>query len=374
MSRLASEYDAINLGQGFPDYPAPEIVTNEAIAQIMQGNNQYAPGRGLPELRQAIVAERSRRRPSEQVYDPDTECLVTVGATEAITAAVLGLLNPGEHVVLLEPFYDSYRAAVAMAGAQHTSVPLRPDSNGVWQLEKDELAAAITPDTTMLIINTPHNPTGALLSYEELSTIAELCVSNDVIVLSDEVYERLVFEGEHQSIVELPGMRERTVVVGSGGKTFNTTGWKTGWALAPAELLEATMRAKQYLSYVGTTPTQPAIAKGLEECDDWVAELCDTLRHNRDLLSTGLRETGATVYPAAAGYFVIADVAAWGFGNAEETCQVLAREHGVVAIPVTAFVDDPTDPRYRTLLRFGFCKDRGVIEEGLHRLAQATRR
>nr|WP_120492187.1 aminotransferase class I/II-fold pyridoxal phosphate-dependent enzyme [Corynebacterium lactis] len=373
MSRLASERGAINLGQGFPDWDGPSEMLTEAQNQIAVGTNQYAPGRGFKVLRDAIVADRARR--TGQAYDADTECLVTVGATEAIAASVLGHVEPGSHVVVIEPYYDAYTAAIALAGATYTPVPLVPRRAGTgaasaggnhWELDREALEHAVRPDTAMIIINSPHNPTGTVLSDADLSAVAEAAIVNDAIVLADEVYERLYFDGgAHRSIASLEGMRERTIVVSSAAKTFNVTGWKTGWALAPRDLLDGVAKAKQFLTYVGASPLQPAVAVGLNECSEWVDELAAKLQRNRDVLTAGLKALGARVFESKAGYFVVADVRDWGLGDANETCTTLVTDFGVAAIPVTAFVDEPDSEDYRYLVRFAFCKTRGVIEQAL---------
>ena len=370
MSRLATEHEAINLGQGFPDWDGPEEVLAEAQHQIAGGNNQYGPGRGMKVLREAIVADRARR--TGQVYDANAECLVTVGATEAIAATALGHLEPGSHVIVIEPYYDSYKAAIALANCTYTAVPLIPtasDTERFWSLDRSALADAVTDDTAMIIINSPHNPTGTVLKNEDLQAIADVAIANNLLVLADEVYERLYFNGlSHSSISALPGMRERTIVVSSAAKTFNVTGWKIGWALAPAELLDGVVKAKQFLSYVGATPLQPAVARGLKECAPWVDELARQLEGNMRLLADGLEGLGADVFTPQAGYFVVADVSSWGLGDALETCTRLVKECRVAAIPVTAFVDDPESEKYRYLVRFAFCKRAEVIEEAIARL------
>lgn len=366
MSRRAAATGAINLGQGYPDWDGPREVLEEAANQILGGNNQYAPGNGDAGLRRAVCADRERRL--GQRWNPDTECLVTVGATEAITAAVLGLVEPGSRIVLIEPYYDSYRAAAALVDAEVAFVPLRSDGDS-WRLDCDALREAVTDATAMIIVNTPHNPTGSLLDAAELAVVAEAAIRHDCLVLSDEVYEHLLYDGRsHASVSELPGMRERTVVVSSAAKTFNITGWKTGWALAPAELLAGVRAAKQFLSYVGATPVQPAVAKALDSCGDWVADLREELGRNKSILVSGLRELGLEVHDAHAGYFVVADISPLGLGDAMETCMALPEAAGVAAIPVTAFVDDPESEPWRNLVRFGFCKRESVITEALARL------
>ena len=271
MSRLAASTGAINLGQGYPDSDGPRVMLDEAIAAIERGENQYAPGRGTATLRRAICEDRDRRL--GQRWDPDTECLVTVGATEGITAAVLGLVEPGAHVVLIEPFYDSYRAAVTLAGAEWTTAPLVSGPDG-WRLDLAALREAVRDDTAMIIINTPHNPTGTIFTDAELEAVAAEARRVGAIVLADEVYERLLYDGHpHRSIADVPDMRDRCVVVSSAAKTFNVTGWKTGWVLGCPEIVSAVTTAKQFLSYVGVTHVQPAVARGLDECGDWVDDM-----------------------------------------------------------------------------------------------------
>ncbi len=366
MSRLAADTGAINLGQGYPDWDGPWPVLREAAAQILGGNNQYAPGRGDERLRRAICDDRRRRL--GQDWDPGTECLVTVGATEAIAATMLGLVEPGARVVLVEPYYDAYRAAAMLAGADIDSVPL-VRADGRWRLDTDALARAVTDRTALIVLNSPHNPTGALLDEGELTAVAELAVRHDCLVLSDEVYEHLLYDGrKHLSISQMPGMRRRSIVVSSTAKTFNVTGWKTGWALAAPEVLKGVATAKQFLSYVGVTHVQPAVAVGLNDCVDWVEEMAAELASNRDVLVDGLRELGLDVHDADGGYFVVADISPLGLGNALETCMALPEKAGVAAIPVTAFVADVDDERWRNLARFGFCKRESTIREALGNL------
>lgn len=366
MSRLAKETGAINLGQGYPDSDGPRVMLDEAVDAIRRGENQYAPGRGIDELRRAICDDRRRRL--GQTWDPDTECLVTVGATEGITAAVLGLVEPGAHVVLIEPFYDSYRAAVTLAGAEWTAVPLVAGDDG-WRLDVPALRDAVRFDTAMIIINTPHNPTGTILTRGELEAIADVARDSGAFVLADEVYERLLYDGHpHLSIADMEGMRDRCIIVSSAAKTFNVTGWKTGWVLGCPEVVSAVTTAKQFLSYVGVTHVQPAVARGLDESGEWVDAMAAELESNRDLLVSGLRELGLEVHGADGGYFVVADVSPLGLGNAMETCRALPEKVGVAAIPVPAFVGDVDDGRWRNLARFGFCKRESVIREALDKL------
>lgn len=366
MSRLAKETGAINLGQGYPDSDGPRVMLDEAVDAIRRGENQYAPGRGIDELRRAICDDRRRRL--GQTWDPDAECLVTVGATEGITAAVLGLVEPGAHVVLIEPFYDSYRAAVTLAGAEWSAVSLVAGDDG-WRLDVPALRDAVRFDTAMIIINTPHNPTGTIFTRGELEAIADVARASGAFVLADEVYERLLYDGHpHLSIADMEGMRDRCIIVSSAAKTFNVTGWKTGWVLGCPEVVSAVTTAKQFLSYVGVTHVQPAVARGLGECGEWVDAMAAELESNRDLLVSGLRELGLEVHGADGGYFVVADVSPLGLGNAMETCRALPEKVGVAAIPVPAFVGDVDDERWRNLARFGFCKRESVIREALDKL------
>ncbi len=281
---------------------------------------------------------------------------------------MLGIVEPGAHVVLIEPFYDSYRAAAILAGAEWTAVPLVAGDDG-WRLDVAALRAAVRDDTTMIIINTPHNPTGTIFTRGELEAIADVARGSGAFVLADEVYERLLYDGHpHLSIADVDDMRDRCVIVSSAAKTFNVTGWKTAWVLGCPEVLSAVATAKQFLSYVGVTHVQPAVARGLDECGEWVDVMAAELASNRDLLVAGLRELGLEVHGADGGYFVVADVSPLGLGDAMEACRALPEKIGVAAIPVTAFVDDPEDPRWRDLVRFGFCKRREVLEKGIGRI------
>src|ERR1700712_398028 len=301
MSALAVSTGAINLGQGFPDSDGPPAMLQAAQRAIAEGHNQSPPGPGIPELRQAIAESRLRDR--GQRFDPDTEVLVTVGATEAIAAAVIALVQTGDEVVMLEPHYDSYPAVVAMSGARHISVPLRatmPDGTGAqgrFALDLDDLTAAITPRTKMILLNSPHNPTGTVLSRAELTEIARLAIEHDLIVVTDEVYEYLTYDDtEHIPIGTLPGMAERTITVSSSGKTFAATGWKIGWACGPPELIAAVRAAKQFLPYVGGAPFQPAVAYALEHEIEWVERLRESLQHKRDRLCDGLIAAGFDIF------------------------------------------------------------------------------
>ncbi|MFC6009846.1 pyridoxal phosphate-dependent aminotransferase [Nocardia lasii] len=364
MTELAVRHHAVNLGQGFPDTDGPARMLEVAQAAIADGLNQYPPGRGMPVLRQAVADDRARRYGT--AYDPATEILVTVGATEAISAAVLGLVEADREVVLIEPYYDSYSAAVALAGARRRTARLVPDGDR-FVLDLDSLRAAITPKTRMLVVNSPHNPTGSVLDRADLTAIAELAIEHDLVVLTDEVYEHLVYDGtEHISISTLPGMRERTIVVSSAAKTFNVTGWKIGWACAPAPLLDAVLAAKQFLTFVGGGPFQPAVAAAINEESDWVLAQRDGLADKRTRLSAALRDTGFRVADSFGGYFVCADIRPLGADDGLTFCRELPARLGVAAVPVSAFADHPED--WKHLVRFTFSKRDETIDEGIRRL------
>jgi N-succinyldiaminopimelate aminotransferase len=369
MSALATRTGAVNLGQGFPDTDGPKEMLDAAIAAIRNGYNQYPPGIGVPKLRAAIVEHQRRWYGLD--YDQDTEVLVTAGATEAIAAALLALVEPGDEVIALEPFYDSYAACIAMAGGVRVPVTLRPTTPDAaesprFTLDIDELRRAITPRTRLVLLNTPHNPTGTVLDRETLGAIADLACRHDLLVVTDEVYEHLVFEGEHVPIATLPGMRERTVSISSAGKTFAATGWKVGWVTAPAELVSAVRTAKQFLTYVNAGPFQPAVATALALPDVYYKTLADDLRERRDLLVAGLTEIGFRVFTPAATYFVTVDVRPLGWSDGVEFCRELPARHGVVAIPEVVFFDD-TDLG-RPLVRFACCKRPAVLAEAVDRM------
>jgi N-succinyldiaminopimelate aminotransferase len=364
MTELAIRHDAVNLGQGFPDSDGPPAMLEVARRAIAEGRNQYPPGRGVPELRHAIAQDRAARYDTE--YDPDSQVLVTVGATEAISAAVLGLVEPGEEVVLIEPYYDSYAAAIALAGAVRRTARLVPDGDG-FALDVDSLRSAITGRTRMIIVNSPHNPTGTVLPRADLEAIAELACSHDLLVLTDEVYEHLVFDGHsHVSLATLPGMDERTIVVSSAGKTFSVTGWKTGWVCAPTRLVDGVLAAKQFLTFVAGGPFQPAVAYGLANELEWVEKLRINLQHKRDQLSSALSDGGFDVRRSDGGYFVCADIGPLGSDDAQAFCRALPERIGVAAVPVSVFTDHPQD--WNRLVRFTFCKREETIARGVERL------
>ncbi|MEU6561331.1 pyridoxal phosphate-dependent aminotransferase [Nocardia nova] len=367
MTELAVRHDAVNLGQGFPDTDGPAAMLEAARTAIADGVNQYPPGRGMPVLRRAIAADRRLRYGTD--YDIDREVLVTVGATEALAAAVLGLVEPGAEVVLIEPYYDSYAAVVALAGATRRTARLVPDGTG-FALDLDSLRAAITPKTRMLLLNTPHNPTGAVFSRADLEAIADLAREHDLIVVSDEVYEHLVYDGNtHISIATLPGMYERTVVVSSAAKTFSVTGWKIGWACGPAPLIDGVIAAKQFLSFVGGGPFQPAVAYALEHEQAWVRELRDSLSDKRIRLSEALGDAGFTVKRSDATYFVCADISTLTAADALTFCRELPERLGVAAVPLSVFADDR--PSWDRLIRFAFCKKDETLDEAVRRLHAA---
>jgi N-succinyldiaminopimelate aminotransferase len=359
MSALAERTGAINLGQGFPDEDGPDAVLEAAVAAVRSGANQYAPLPGVPALREAI-AEHQRARYGLEL-DPETEVQVCFGATEAIAAALLGLCEPGDEVLALDPFYDSYRAGAALAGARLVGVPLRPPD---WRF--DELP--VTERTRVLLLNTPHNPTGRVLDREELEAIAAVCRERDLIAISDEVYEHLVFEGAHVPLATLPGMRERTLTVSSIGKTFSVTGWKTGWACGPAGLVAAVRGAKQFMTFAGGTPFQHAAAVALGTAEAHGARLAAELKAKRDRLCDGLERAGAEVLRPAGTYFANADVRPLGYDDGVAFCRDLPERAGVVAIPTSVFSADPE--RLRSLVRFAFCKRDEVIDEAAERLAR----
>ena len=368
MSALAAEVDAVNLGQGFPDEDGPPAMLEAARQAISDGVNQYPPGPGIAPLRRAIAAQRDRRY--GQQFDPDTDVLVTVGASEAIAAAVLGLVEPGSQVLLIEPFFDTYSPVIAMAGSRRVSAPLVPDGRG-FALDIDAVRAAITPATRAIIVNSPHNPTGLVLSEEDLRALAEVAVEADLMVISDEVYEHLVFDGRrHRPIATYPGMAERTVTISSAAKMFNCTGWKIGWACGPADLIAGVRAAKQYLSYVGGAPFQPAVAYALDNEDAWVDSLRDSLQSKRDTLTAALTGIGFEVHESAGTYFLCADPRPLGFSDSATFCAELPRRVGVAAIPMSAFCasDSPHSGAWNHLVRFAFCKREQTLGEAIRRL------
>ncbi|KZB81848.1 pyridoxal phosphate-dependent aminotransferase [Amycolatopsis regifaucium] len=367
MTALAVRHDAVNLGQGFPDTDGPVGMLEAAKNALFGGANQYPPGPGRPELRAAIAGHRLRYGVE---YDPDTEILVTAGATEAIAASLIALTQAGDEVIVIEPYYDSYAAAVAMAGAERRVVGL-VERDGRFALDVEGLRAAVTDRTRAILINSPHNPTGTVFTRAELEAVAALCVTHDLIAITDEVYEHLVFDdAEHIPLATLPGMRERTVSISSAGKTFNCTGWKIGWVCASPGLVAAVKAAKQFITFVSGGPFQPAVAHALDHELPWVEDLRTSLQGKRDRLATGLAEAGFAVRPTAGTYFVCVDVRPLGFEDAAELAWELPERVGVAAVPVKVFTDHPEE--WKHLLRFAFCKRNEVIDEAVTRLRKLT--
>jgi N-succinyldiaminopimelate aminotransferase len=363
MSALAVRTGSVNLGQGFPDEDGPAEVIEAAVAALRGGRNQYPPGHGTPELLDAVIGHQRRHYGLEL---DRSQVVATTGATEAIAAALLGLVDPGDEVVVLEPYYDSYVAMIQFAGGVRRPVTLRaPD----FRLDRDELAAAVTDRTRLILLNTPHNPTGTVLTRAELEAVAEVAIERDLVVVTDEVYEHLTYDHEHVPLATLPGMFERTVTISSAGKTFSLTGWKIGWASGPAELVAAVEGAKNWLSFSSGAPLQPAVAVALDRHDAFHQALAKDLRERRDRLCTGLAALDMQVYEPAGTYFVTTDVSAYGHADGRAFCTALPELAGVVAIPSQVFYDDVNEGRH--LVRWAFCKQRDVIDEGLRRLGGA---
>lgn len=372
ISQLSAQHEAVDLGQGFPDDDGPRHMLELAAEAILgtdgHPQNQYAPLRGEKNLREAIAKDRARKY--GQTLDPDTEILVTVGATEALAASVLGLVNPGQEVVALSPYYDAYPAITALAEASFRPVGLRREEG--WSIDREAFRAAVTENTAAVILNTPHNPTGAVLSREDMEFVAEVVRDSHAVVIADEVYERLVYPGgEHLAFATLPGMAERTVSISGASKNFNATGWKTGWVCAPEELLAPIITAKQFLTFSGAHPMQNAVAWALEEAEEWSAEWLVEMRHRRTVLAEGLTRLGFTPLETQGTYFLLADIAEVCPGmSAHEFCKTLPEKAGVAAIPLTAFTHDPEDPSLRTLVRWTFCKSESNIQRALGRLEE----
>jgi N-succinyldiaminopimelate aminotransferase len=368
MTALAQRTDAVNLGQGFPDTDGPSFLLEAAVKAIRSGANQYPPARGVPALREAI-AEHQRDWYGLDV-DPDTEVLVTVGATEGIATAILALCEPGDEVVVLEPYYDSYAASIALAGAVRRTVPLLPPSYG---LDVEALTAAFSDRTRMVLLNSPHNPTGRVLTRTELAAVANLAIAHDAVVVADEVYEHLVFSGsEHVPIASLPGMAERTLTISSAGKTFSVTGWKIGWVHGPAELVDAVAAVKQFVTFVGGAPFQPAVAQALASPRELMRAQSAGLERRRDLLCAGLADAGFAVSVPQGTYFVLADASPLGFSDGIDLCRRLPELAGVVGVPVQVFCDHqgPLTP----IVRFAFCKREEVLQEAVRRLGRLASR
>ena len=364
MSALAVETESVNLGQGFPDSDGPVAVSQAAIDAIKAGHNQYPPLPGIEPLRIAVAEHRLRFR--GQRFDPAGEVLITTGATEALAAAMLSLTGPGDEVVTFEPYYDSYAAGIAMSGAQRRVVTLRGRE---FSFDPNELEAAFTPNTKLMLLNSPHNPTGKVFSRAELEIIARLCIENDVIAVTDEVYEHLVFDdAEHIPLATLPQMAERTITISSAGKIFSFTGWKIGWACGPAELVNAVRTAKQFLTFVSGAPLQPAVAVGLRLGDDFFGCYTAEMQSKRDRLVDGLDAAGFDVIVPQGTYFVTADIGPLDERDGIDFCMSLPKRCGVVAVPTQVFYDDAEAGRQ--LVRFAFCKRDEILDEASRRLAR----
>lgn len=365
MTALAQQTGALNLGQGFPDSDGPPALLAAAGSAIAAGHNQYPPAAGVPELRRQIAARRSADHGVH--YDPDTEVVVTAGATEALAAALIGLCDPGDEVLVFDPLYDSYTAGIAMAGAQIRSVPLTYNGSR-FTFDPDALRAAVGPRTKVLLLNSPHNPTGKVFDAQELADISEVCRTHDLIAVTDEVYEYLIFDGRpHLPLAALPGMRERTLAVSSAGKSFSVTGWKVGWACGPAFLVDIVRTVKQYLTFGSGTPLQHAVAAALRDDMAWVEQLRASLQTRRDLVAGALRAAGIDVYHTEGTYFAQFDARSMGYDDGVELCRVLAVEAGVVAIPSVALYHHKDAGRH--LVRLALCKDERTLTTAVDRLA-----
>ncbi|KAL5076614.1 hypothetical protein RYX36_015598 [Vicia faba] len=367
MSMLAIKHGAINLGQGFPNFDGPDFVKEAAIQAIRDGNNQYARGYGVPDLNIAI-AERFKKD-TGLVVDPEKEVTVTSGCSEAIAATMLGLINPGDEVIVFAPFYDSYEATLSMAGAKVKGITLRPPD---FALPIEELKSTISKNTRAILLNTPHNPTGKMFTREELNTIASLCIENDVLVFSDEVYDKLAFDLEHISIASLPGMFERTVTMNSLGKTFSLTGWKVGWAIAPPHLTWGVRQAHAFLTFATTNPMQRAAAVALRAPDSYYTELKRDYMAKRAILVEGLKAVGFKVFPSDGTYFVVVDHTPFGHENDVAFCEYLVKEVGVAAIPTSVFYLNPEEGK--NLVRFTFCKDEGTLKAAVEKMKEKLRK
>jgi N-succinyldiaminopimelate aminotransferase len=373
MSALALTTDSINLGQGFPDTDGPAQMLAIAADRLRGGGlNQYPPGLGQPELRDAVSAHQRGQYALD--YDPAGEILVTVGATQAVSAAILALCEAGDEVIVLEPYYDVYAAAIALAGATRVPVPMRPTStDGRFAFDPDDLRAAVTRRTKVVLLNSPHNPTGAVLTRDELEAVAAVCLEHDLVCVSDEVYEHLTYDGtQHIPIATLPGMWDRTVTISSAGKTFNVTGWKIGWVCAPAPLVRAINTITQFLTFTHSAPLQIAVAYALESELAWVCDLRASLQSRRDRLAGGLSALGLTVHLPQGTYFIQADVRSIGLSDGEAFARALPYDAGVVAIPTAVFCDTPGVGT--PFVRFAFCKRDDVLDEAVRRLTASRAR
>ena len=361
MSALAAKTGAINLGQGFPDTDGPQEIAELAITAIRDGHNQYPPGLGIKKLRDAISHHQMRFYGLE--FDSETEVLVTAGATEAIAASLLAICEQGDEIITFEPYYDSYAASIALAGGVRRVITLNtPD----YSFSIDDLEKLITAKTKAILLNSPHNPTGKVFTHNELSQISNLCIEHDLVAICDEVYEHLVFEGQHIPLIQYPGMRDRTIQISSAGKTFSFTGWKIGWVCAQPALLDTVRTAKQFLTYVNGAPFQHAIAEALNLPDLYFDNFLEDMRVKRDCLSQGLEKAGLTTFTPQGTYFVTADIKNLGYEDGKQFCLDLPVQCGVVAVPNVVFYDNKD--LGSTLIRFAFCKRLDVLEEAVERL------
>jgi len=362
MTALANQHQAVNLGQGFPDFPCPDFLKQAAVAAIQQDINQYPPSNGRARLRESIARKMASHYGF--VLDPETEVTVTHGATEAIFASILGLVDPGDEVILFEPYYDSYVPSVEIAGGIPRYYTFRPPD---WSLDVDRLAALFSAKTKLLVLNTPHNPTGKVFTEDELRAVAELCQAHDVIAVVDEVYEHIIYDdARHVPLAVLPGMAERTVTISSLGKTFSVTGWKVGWAIASPELTAAVFRGHQFIVFAGVAPMQEAAATALLSSDEYYRELAAMYQSKRDFLLAALRAAGLQPIIPRGTYFMMVDISDLDFSDDVAFCRYLTTQIGVAAIPPSAFYHDPADGS--KLARFAFCKSQSTLEAAAERL------
>ncbi len=368
ITRLAGALGAVNLGQGFPDFPCPEFLKDAAAAAIRNDINQYAPSAGRPRLRDAIGAKVKRHYGID--VDPQAGILVTHGATEALFASILGLVDPGEEVIVFEPSYDSYVPAIQMAGGVPRYYSMHPPE---WRVDPDELARLFTDRTRLILVNTPHNPTGKIFGPEELGSIARLCCDHDVVAVTDEVYEHIVFDGKrHCPLATLPGMSERTVTISSLGKTFSVTGWKVGWGLGRPELIEAVFRGHQFIVFAGVAPLQAAAETALLVSDEYYAGLAASYQARRDYLLSALSSAGLTAIAPEGAYFVLVDITGLPFADDVAFCRYLTTEIGVACIPASAFYHNAVHGS--NLVRFAFCKSQSTLEAAAQRLSRLPAR